>query len=581
MRLTIVEGGNTQYHIVTSQFADNAELYAASQLQHYLYEALNTYIPYFSDRGKKRGKEIYIGRTARDVGKDMDFSNVEEEGFVIRTIGEELLIAGGSPRGTLYGVYAFLEKFLGFRQFNKDVWKIDKKDALFLEEMNWVENPAFEYRDVYSRDAWDISFAVKNRLNGSPAPIPREMGGKMKFFNCHHSFADLVPPQYYAEKHPEYYSQNAGEGTGKQLCLSNPKVYKIALAQLKEWIRDNPECKIFSVAQNDNQGYCRCAKCQKQDSRSGAPSGSIIRFVNRLAREIKKENSDVLLHTFAYNYSRIAPKGIRVEDNVIVRLCNIECERAIPLEQQAKGSEEESGVKTAKEFMQNIRDWSAICKRLYVWDYVVNYSHYLLPLLPLHVFAENIKTYRKYGIQGVLSEGNFSYGGDVNMGDLKNYLLAKLLWNPSLCVDELVEEYIFGVFGKGAPHILAYVQKMEKAVTGTHTHLYDGSNAEYITPTLIEECDELFNLALEAEDDLQIKRRIEREKLAITYLKTVWIEDDELRAQAADELYEKLKAHKVTEIRERTDLRDGIRWIKENRFANLTTNWHSLYYIVR
>ena len=581
-KLSIVKHQETEYYIVTSQFADRAELYAASELQKYLYESLNVYIPYFSDRCLKRGKEIYIGKTARDIGKNLSFEDVGEEGFVIQTLdNQELLIAGNSGRGTLYGVYAFLEKFLGFRRFSKDVERINHGENLEIEPCRIVENPAFEYRDVYTRTGWHTEFAVKNRLNGSVAVIPKEMGGKTGFFNSHHSFFDLVPPKFYAEAHPEYYSQNAGEESGKQLCLSNPDVYDIARKQLVQWIVHNPECRVFSVGQNDNGGYCRCEKCRKTDEENGGPSGSVIAFVNKLARSIKNEYPHVLLHTFAYRYSRKAPAALKVEDNVIVRLCNIECERAIPFEKQAQASENEKGVKEAKEFLKNVKEWSAICKRLYVWDYTVNYNHYLLPLLPLHVFAENIKTYRQSGVQGVLMEGNFSYGGDANMGDLKTYVLSKLLWNPDADVDGLIDEYLNGVFGKGAGYLKEYVSLMENAVTGKHTNIYDGNKNEYISEELIQKADALFQKAVSAETDPVIKERIEKEALAADYLKTVYTENREERAKKADELYQKLKHFKITEIRERSDLRKEIEWIKAERYGDKTTDWYSLYYIVR
>ena len=39
------------------------------------------------------------------------------DGFVIRTVGDRVLIAGRGARGTLYGAYAFLEEPLGVRWY--------------------------------------------------------------------------------------------------------------------------------------------------------------------------------------------------------------------------------------------------------------------------------------------------------------------------------------------------------------------------------------------------------------------------------------------------------------------------------
>jgi len=122
--------------------------------------------------------------------KELDMSSVGEEGFIIKTVGNNIVIAGKTQRGTLYGVYSFLEKFLGYRCFTKDVEKIEKMDNLTLDEISVVETPDFEYREAYFRFAFDPDFAVKNKLNANLASIPLERGGHTKFYNFHHSFDD-------------------------------------------------------------------------------------------------------------------------------------------------------------------------------------------------------------------------------------------------------------------------------------------------------------------------------------------------------------------------------------------------------
>ncbi len=579
MKHRIAQNGDTEYYIVTSEFAHSAELFAASQLQKYLNEALNIFMPYFSDRCPKRGKEILIGKTARNKCDDVDTAYLGDEGFTIRSVGEDVAIFGNTARGTVYGVFSFLERFLGYRCYTKDVETIEHKSELILDELNISETPAFEYRESYSRFAWDIEFAVKNKLNANLAPIPKEMGGRMKFFNCHHSFFDLVPPKYYKQSHPEYYSVSE-DGDGKQLCLSHPDVFKIARQTLIGWIKENPDCRVFSVAQNDEYGYCRCEKCRQAEEYYGSPSGIIIDFVNRLAQSIEKEYPDVLIHTFAYQWSTKAPRNVRVHKNVMVRLCNIECRRGLSFEEYAQ-KDEGAGAKTAKEFLRNITEWSAISDRVYLWDYVVYFWNYLMPMLPITAIAENIRTYKRTGIKGLLMQGNFSYGGDASMGDLKNYLLAKLMWNPELDEKAIVREFIYGVFGKGAPYLHEYVQLMEQAITGSDAWIYDFPDAEYFKPEYIERGTELFEKAMAAETDPVIRKRIEREKLAMDYFNLACIESDEERAEKADEFYEHLKSLKMTEIIERVDLRLSIQYVKDGRYTRGRKGFYNSYYIVK
>ena len=57
-------------------------------------------------------------------GIDLAAEDVGNEGFIIRTVGKDIVIAGGRPRGTLYGVYDFLERFCGCRWYTPTVKKM-------------------------------------------------------------------------------------------------------------------------------------------------------------------------------------------------------------------------------------------------------------------------------------------------------------------------------------------------------------------------------------------------------------------------------------------------------------------------
>lgn len=144
--------------------------------------------------------------------------------------------------------------------------------------------------------------------------------------NFHHSFNNLVPEEKYFDEHPEYFSEIDGQRKrATQLCLTNPEVLKIAEQTLRGWIRDNPECRVFSVAQNDNMESCTCPGCAALEKEEGSPSGPVIHFVNKLADSIRKDYPDVLLHTFAYQHTLKAPRHVVARDNVIVRLCSVFC----------------------------------------------------------------------------------------------------------------------------------------------------------------------------------------------------------------------------------------------------------------
>lgn len=576
----IIKNGCCNYHIVGANVSTSCDRYSASQLQKYIYESTGTFIPYFSDRCPKRGPEIIIGANTRDVSDiitDEELETLGEEGFIIRTLEEDILITGKTSRGTLYGVYEFLERFLGFRAFTREVEKLDHLTELVIPETDLCIVPDFEYRDAYFRFAFDGAFAAKNRLNSTLGDSSAEKGGNLKFFNCHHSFDDLVPAKIYFDEHPEYYAQIDGKRVKSQLCLSNPDVLKIAIWQVKKWIRENPECRVFSVAQNDNQGYCRCPKCSAVDEREGSPAGSNILFVNQVAEEVEKEYPDVLIHTFAYQYTRIAPRFAKPKKNVIVRLCNIECEWGDTLLEVSKRKPDSKSA----EFINNIKEWSKICDRLYIWDYTVNFKNYLQPFANFFTMPENIRLYKKYGIKGILQQGNFSYGGGGAMDELKSYLIARLLRDVNTDPKQVIDEFTEGVYGQGAPYIRAYIDLISEAVKGKAMTLFDDPNAEYLSDNLIVRCDELFCAAERAAETEAVRKRIRREHLSIEFLKTVRIEDDGARALAVDAFAEKVRSFRLTEIMERTHLEDSFEFMKRSRYAKNREGRYSMYYIVQ
>ena len=578
--VNIVSNGKSAYHIVGSYFADECERFAASELQKYIYEATDTFVPYYSDICTKRSVEILIGKNARDAEQYVKREELEalgEEGFLIRVAEDgTVLICGNRSRGTLYGVYAFLERFLGFRAFRADIERIDRKEELILPVADISQMPDFEYRDAYFRGAFDGGFASKNRLNTSVADLSREKGLGMKFYSAHHTFETLLPSAVHYEKHPEYYALIDGERRPTQPCLSNGEVISLMTESVLRLIDENPHARVFSVAQNDNEGYCRCERCRAIDEREGSPAGSMITFVNRVAERVREVAPEVLIHTFAYQYTRHAPKYVRPVENVIVRLCNIECEWSLPFEvlAQREGSEAEA-------FVKDIKDWTRICDRVYIWDYAVNYRHYLLPFPNFYQMAENIRFYKRMGIRGVLEEGNFSYGGGAAMDELKSYLIGRLLWDAECDVDALIDEFLNGVYGAGAPYLKKFIKRSTENVKGHRLGIYDNPDSPYFTDADIETYERLFCDAINAAETKEARERIEREFLSVQYLKVTRIEDDEARGLATDALAKKILHFRLTEIMERRNLYDSFAFMKRSRYANQRDGEYNMYYVVK
>ena len=583
--INIIINQKTNYHIVHSKESTECERYACSELQKYLYQSLNYPVPIFSDKCQKRGPEILIGN-ARNNNYMKLLEGKTKEAFLIKEVDENIIITGNSPRAILYGVYKFLEEFIGFRCFTKDCETYEKLEELKIKKhYELIQDFSFEYREVYFRDAFDGDFASKNMLNSNMAFLADKHGNKVKWFNFHHSFSDLLNPNEYFDTHPEYFSLVDGKRQKEhtELCLSNEDVYKIALEKVRKWIIDNPECDVFSVAQDEWMGHfikmaCECDECKKIDEENNSQSGSIITFVNKIAEVIKKEFPNKLIHTFAYQYSRKTPTKVIPNDNVIVRLCNIECSWSRSIEE----SKEKDPHSESAKFYEDLLNWSKITKRLYIWDYAVNFRNYLLPFPNLRTIDKNIKLYKKLKVQGVLMQGNFSHGGGGYLDELKSYVTARLLRDDSEELDVLIKEFCDNYYGKNISNqVIAYINLWEDHVKNFDMWLYDDADHPMFDEVMIDKSLILLKDAYQ-NADLDKKMRVEKLLLGIEYLRLVRLElDYPNNEEKIEQFRTKLLEHKITEIFERTALDYSIDVMKNSRYAKDRPNWYSLYYIMK
>ncbi len=582
MEKIIIQNKQTNYHIVTSKNADECTRFAGRELQKYLYKATLCAIPLFSDKCEKRGPEIFVGNARKLDLKDKLIS-YDKESFLIKNVEDDIIILGNSPRGTLYGVYYFLDKYLRFRKISIDTEIIDKVDTLYAPEDEIVSFP-FEYRDVYFTCAFNGDYAAKNYLNSTLIDASNWRGGKEKWYNFHHSFSDLVPQDIYFDTHPEYYSLIDGKRQREhaELCLSNDDVFKIALAKVFDWIDEEKDARVFSVAQDEWMGHfekmaCECENCKKIDDENGSQSGSIITFVNKIAKEVKKKYPNKLIHTFAYQFSRKPPKKVVPDDNVIVRLTNIECSWAKSLEEGAK---DDANGRNAL-FIKDLEGWSKITNRLYIWDYAVNYHNYLLPFPNLNSMYKNILYYKKLNVKGLLMEGNFSNGGNGYLDELKSYLASRLMSFDDRSLEEIVSEFCDAYYGKASTLIQDYINLFENNINGD-LWLYDDADSSLFTDELVKKAGIIINKIKSIKESEKIQSHIDALTLTYDYLVTVRLPlDDETREEKINKLFDDVARLGITELFERTSIEFSKEVIRKSRYAKDRSGWYSLYYIMK
>ena len=437
------------------------------------------------------------------------------EQYRLRAEAGRLVIAGGRPRGLLYGVYGLLADHLGCRWYTRDVARIPRQaDPGVPADLDEISAPRFEYREVYWSEAQDGDWAARNRINSSHARLEERHGGRVRYGPFVHTFDKILPVAKYYESHPEYYSLIGGRRLRErpQLCLSNPEVLALTIETVRRWIAEQPEARIFSVSQNDWGHPCECPACKAIDDAEGSHAGSLLTFVNAVADAIAAEHPGVAIDTLAYQYTRKPPRTIRPRPNVIVRLCSIECCFAHPLAACPEPSN--------RSFVEDLAGWSRLTQRLYVWDYTTDFAHYLLPFPNLRSLDENLRTFAGNGVAGVFEQGACTRGGGAELADLRSWLLAQLLWDPRRDGAALAREFVAGVYGPAAPAVQRYLDLREaaRARAGNHVRIYAGPQRPDLLPADLAAWDAaLAEADRAAAGDDALRSRVRRLRMPVWY----------------------------------------------------------------
>ncbi|MBI4890565.1 MAG: DUF4838 domain-containing protein [Acidobacteria bacterium] len=106
------------------------------------------------------------------------------------------------------------------------------------------------------------------------------------------------------------------------------------------------------------------------------------------------------------------------------------------------------------------------------------------------------------------------------MAGLRSYVLARMLWNPKVDANAMIDEYLLGVYGKAAPQMKAYLELLHREVRpgpyGLGAHLWIFTVPDY-SDQLLKGGFELMRQAADAADDPAIRRRVEKDRLSLEY----------------------------------------------------------------
>ena len=499
-----VEGNSLGlYNIVIPTVTDKSTVYAAEELQAYLNAATGYHLPIVKDNQDTTEYELLVGITNRNTA-GVDLSNLGDEGFVVASVGNKILMSGGedSLHGTLYAVYEFLRSCLGYHFYASDCEVVTPASSIALEDISlrWV--PTFDYRQVlWGEVIFNLDLSAKLQISGDWGignqhaiyPLADRYIG-----NNAHTFAELMDV-------PE----------PGQPCLCDESNYEKALARVMALLEKDASGQLISVSQNDNHNYCKCDKCKAKEAELGTKADILLSFVNRIAAEVAKKYPDVMIHTFAYDFTIEPPKTVMPADNVLIEFA--------PLGACWFCSLDDPSCKTNSEYWEYFHGWAKITENIQIWDYTTDFGMYLLPFGNFDVLQKNVALYAKHGVDGIFSQGQYN-GGNAGFGVLSNYIISRLLANPSMTEDEYQAEiigFMKGYYGAAWESVYAYFEAIHELNQSCHSN--NGSenaiNADGYYERLAE-LDSLWKAAKAAvKDDALSLKHVELAELQHTYVR--------------------------------------------------------------
>ena len=516
---TLAKNGTSDYRIVVSANSSFSTAHGTGELKKFLEEITGADIPVVSDLEPLTKHEIIVGNNSHleQICPGIDFEALGDEGYVIKTVGRHIVIAGGELRGNMYGVYGFLEDHLGCRWFTPEVSRIPAIPHLKIPEIDETVVPVLEYREPYIFDAKDGNWAARNRMNRNTfnGTLRERHGGQIEwvpgFFV--HTFERLVPKAKYFSMHPEYFSLVNGVRMKElsQLCCTNEDVIRIVTDGVIKAFKENPGAKILSVDQNDCFNYCECDNCSELAEREGSQIAPVLLMVNKVADEVGKYFPDRAVVTLAYQWTRHAPKTMKPRGNVIIRLCSIECCFTHPLNM----CDNENNIS----FTKDLVDWSGISQRLWVWNYTTDFSHYLLPFPNLRVRNDNLKLFVKNHVTGMFQQDtpNIPHG---EFSELGAYLHAKMLWNPDYDEDTAINEFLDAYYGDASVHMRAYLDFIHDKAERENIHMicYEPPETALLDDSYFAFSDSLWAASEQAvADKPEILDRVQASRLSPEY----------------------------------------------------------------
>lgn len=242
------------------------------------------------------------------------------------------------------------------------------------------------------------------------------------------------------------WAHSHGKLTKEQYCFSSDNLYQQIRTHIQEhYTEEGQDSLKFMIAPNDNKIACTCNRCQDLGNTEGNAASAVVYLLNKLAKDFPQHQ----FYTIVY-HSVNKPSKYSLAPNAGIFFSSINLPKTAQLEGNPK----------YKEFQKQLKAWQLKTNRIYLWDYASNFDDYLTPIPTLSIFQEQLKHFKKAGIEGVfINASGYEYS---SFDDLKTYVNSALLIQQDLSLEKLIHAYFAKFYPKSQQLLSAYYLSLEK-----------------------------------------------------------------------------------------------------------------------
>lgn len=440
--IVLVQDGKAGFGIVTAPDAEPQIAKAARTLAEYVEKATGT-APACFHRGMEGfppGLLPFCVGTTPDAGDAAELGRraaaLKADGFIIRMDKTGIVILGSNAWGTEFGVYEFLERYVGVRWLmpGEDGEDVPSLGGLTVPQEDIVEQPAMLSRALHPLQPYEV--AEKRNL------LPQYVWGvrnrqHMQISGTQHVVFKMFPSSKYRETNPEFYPLRNGaryfpaddEPAKWQPCFSEPGTVPVAAAWVKDYFRQNPAEISVSLSVNDQGRFCEeepehplSSSLRKNSFGKNDLSELYFAWVNRVVEMVTAEDEfkDKWFGVLAYR--EVAdPPSFKLHPRVVVFMTR---DRMAWMDDDVRQSQHAL-----------VAAWKDKASCLGFYEYAYG-SPYVLPRVYNQVMGANFR----YGFE----QNVIAYFAELlpNWGEgPKPWIMARLQWNPLQNVDALLRDW--------------------------------------------------------------------------------------------------------------------------------------------